>query len=184
MVIEIMTVMDAILKKKGLDYQFTLYKCLGFTNNDGVMGFVDGAQTVQQLRADFKDDLSLFLIGLSDTEAGRKKVLDSYMASCAGYAVATYLLAVGDRHLENLLVTKTGHMFHCDFGFILGKNPPKKGLLVPPIRINKPMIAAMGGMKSQGYQDFKTRASDGFIELRKNRLYLLNLVALMIDAQI
>lgn len=106
------------------------------------------------------------------------------MASCAGYAVATYLLAVGDRHLENLLITKTGHMFHCDFGYILGKNPPKKGMLVPPIRINKPMIAAMGGMKSQSYQDFKTLASDGFIELRKNRLYLLNLVALMIDAQI
>lgn len=75
-------------------------------------------------------------------------------------------------------------MFHCDFGFILGKNPPNKGLLVPQIRINKPMISPMGGMESQGYQDFKTRASDGFIELRKNRLYLLNLVALMVDAQI
>lgn len=41
LVIEIITVMDAILKKQGMDYQFTLYKCLGFTNNDGVMEFVE-----------------------------------------------------------------------------------------------------------------------------------------------
>lgn len=70
------------------------------------------------------------------------------MNSCAGYAVATYLIAVGDRHLENLMVTKNGNMFHVDFGFILGKNPPKKGLFVPQIRINKPMILGMGGMDS------------------------------------
>lgn len=181
MVMQLMTVMDAILKEKGLDYQFTLYKCLGCTNEDGVMEMVTGAKTVQKIRQDFKDDLGLYLSGLSDDKA---KVQKAYMDSCAGYAIATYLLAVGDRHLENLLVTKTGHMFHCDFGFILGKNPPKKDLFVPEIRINKPMIAGMGGQSDPNYQKFKTLATDGFIELRKNRLYLLNLVALMVDAQI
>jgi phosphatidylinositol 3-kinase len=74
--------------------------------------------------------------------------MKTYMNSCAGYAVATYILAVGDRHLENLMVNKNGNMFHVDFGYILGFNPPKKGLLVPPIRINKPMILGMGGLES------------------------------------
>lgn len=77
----------------------------------------------------------------------QKDILDTYLLSNAGYAVATYLLAIGDRHLENLMLTNNGNMFHLDFGFILGKNPPKKGLSVPPIRINKPMVLGMGGLK-------------------------------------
>ena len=39
-------------------------------------------------------------------------------------------------------------MFHVDFGFIFGKHPPNKGLLVPPIRLNVPMILGMGGIDS------------------------------------
>lgn len=106
------------------------------------------------------------------------------MDSCAGYAVATYLIAVGDRHLENLMVTKSGNMFHVDFGFILGKNPPKKGLFVPQIRINKPMILGMGGQHSQNYKDFKTKAVKAFLHLRKHRHFILNIVMMMVDAKI
>ena len=106
------------------------------------------------------------------------------MNSCAGYALATYLIAVGDRHLENLMVTKLGNMFHVDFGFILGKNPPNKGLFVPQIRINKPIILGMGGMESKNYKDFKAKTTKAFLHLRKHRHFILNIVMLMVDAKI
>lgn len=64
-------------------------------------------------------------------------------------AVATYLLAIGDRHLENLMLTINGNMFHLDFGFILDANPASKKMLNPtPIRFNTPMVNGMGGRNS------------------------------------
>lgn len=86
----------------------------------------------------------------------RRDVLDTYVKSCAGYCVITYLLVsfvaaisftkihhedlnsfcfyncaisilshqgVGDRHLDNILLDKDGHLLHCDFSFILGQDP-------------------------------------------------------------
>jgi phosphatidylinositol 3-kinase len=55
----------------------------------------------------------------------RKDAMDTYVKSCAGYCMVTYLLGVGDRHLDNLLLHQTGHFFHCDFSFILGEDPKK-----------------------------------------------------------
>jgi len=96
----------------------------------------------------------------------------------------TYLLAVGDRHLENLMIDKFGHLFHVDFGFIFGKNPPGKNILAPPIRICKEMIEGMGGNTHPKYELFKKKCVESFLYLRNYQRLILNLFHLMIHAGI
>jgi Phosphatidylinositol 3- and 4-kinase len=111
----------------------------------------------------------------------RAQVLDTFVKSCAGYSVITYLLGIGDRHLDNLLITEQGHLFHIDFGFILGRDPKP---YPPPMKLCKEMVEAMGGSQSAHYERFKIYACEAYNILRKSSNLILNLFALMIDADI
>lgn len=82
----------------------------------------------------------------------------------AGYCVITYLLGVGDRHLDNLLLSKSGHLIHVDFGYILGRDPK---VFPPPMKLNKEMVEAMGGTNSLEYQKFREHCFNAFLTLRR-----------------
>jgi phosphatidylinositol 3-kinase len=93
----------------------------------------------------------------------------------------TYLLGVGDRHLDNLLLTRDGRFFHADFGFILGRDPKP---FAPQMKLSKEMVDGMGGATSEYYKQFRSFCFTAYTTLRKSANLILNLFALMVDANI
>ena len=91
--------------------------------------------------------------------------MENYLKSCAAYSIITYILGVGDRHLDNLLLTKEGQLFHIDYGFILGIDPKP---FPPPMKLCKEMIEAMGGLTSKYYQQFMAYCLLVFRTLRRD----------------
>ena len=99
-------------------------------------------------------------------------VINTFIYSCgkikllvtilAGYSVITYILCIGDRHLDNLLVTTDGHFFHTDFDFV-GKDPK---LFPPPIYLCREVIAALGGEKSTNFILFMNLCVEAYLILR------------------
>lgn len=108
-------------------------------------------------------------------------LMDNYVKSCAGYCVITYILGVGDRHLDNLLLSPNGKFWHADFGYILGRDPkPFPPLMKLPIQV----IDGMGGLSHENYNIFKSYCFITYTTLRKNSNLILNLFQLMLDANI
>lgn len=93
-----------------------------------------------------------------------EEVLDTFVRSCAGYCVFTYVMGVGDRHLDNLLLTRDGHFFHIDFSYIFGADPKP---FPPPMKLCKEMVEAMGGPTGIPFIKFKAYCIRAFIVCRK-----------------
>ncbi|GAC95422.1 hypothetical protein PHSY_002998 [Pseudozyma hubeiensis SY62] len=186
LVIQLFSLMDRLLRNENLDLKMTPYRVLATGSVDGMVQFVDSlsiaailsahqGSLLNFLRAHHPSPTSLSTYGVDPT------VFDTFIRSCAGYCVVTYLLGVGDRHLDNLLLSSDGHFFHVDFGYILGRDPKP---FPPPVKVCKEMVDAMGGTSSPHYARFKAFCYTAFTNLRKNANLILNLVALMVDANI
>ncbi|WFC94074.1 phosphatidylinositol 3-kinase [Malassezia brasiliensis] len=186
LVIQLFALMDRLLRNENLDLKITPYRVLATSPSDGMVQYIQSmtiaaimasynGSVLEYLRANYPDKNN------AATYFVQSSVLDTFVRSCAGYCVITYLLGVGDRHLDNLLLSPDGHFFHVDFGYILGRDPKP---FPPPVKICKEMVDGMGGANSVYYARFRKLCNTAYASLRKNANLILNLVSLMVDANI
>jgi len=203
LVIQIILLMDRLLRKENLDLRLSPYRILATSTSAGAVQFVPSL-TISAIVAKYppRDSITPILAYLraNNPDKGaplgvRKEAMDNYIKSCAGYCVITYLLGVGDRHLENLLLAPTGHFFHADFGYILGRDPKP---FAPLMKLSREMVDGMGGAlpspantpvdlnnhDAHYYKQFKQHCFTAYTTLRKSSNLILNLFALMVDANI
>jgi phosphatidylinositol 3-kinase len=184
LVIQVIALMDRLLRKENLDLKLSPYRILATSSNAGAVQFVP-SMSLQAASTKYKGSILAYLRANNpDTKADlgiRASTMDTYVKSCAGYCVITYLLGVGDRHLDNLLLAPDGHFFHADFGYILGRDPKP---FAPQMKLCKEMVEGMGSSNSSHYAAFKSYCFTAYTTLRKSSNLILNLFSLMVDANI
>jgi len=184
LVLQIITLMDRILRKEHIDLKLTPYKVLSTSLEYGFVQFIE-SQTLRrvlecnrtirqylQSKSPTTDDANLSDNGIPHS------VMNAYVKSCAGYCVVTYLLGVGDRHLDNLLLRDSGQLFHIDFGFIMGRDPK---LFSQAMRVSKDMMEMLSDTR---FLDFLGHCTTTFLILRRHANVFANLFSLMLDANI
>jgi len=127
---------------------------------------------------------------------GFETATDDFIASCCSYCVATYVLGIGDRHSDNIMVKENGMLFHIDFGHFLGNFKSKFG--VKRERDNfvftPDFCYVMGGAYVNNFGNvvegdernlfdkFEKMCGRAYNVLRENKTLLMDLFVLMIPA--
>eukprot|EP00201_Polytomella_parva_P010936 CAMPEP_0175050788 /NCGR_PEP_ID=MMETSP0052_2-20121109/7445_1 /TAXON_ID=51329 ORGANISM="Polytomella parva, Strain SAG 63-3" /NCGR_SAMPLE_ID=MMETSP0052_2 /ASSEMBLY_ACC=CAM_ASM_000194 /LENGTH=273 /DNA_ID=CAMNT_0016315013 /DNA_START=106 /DNA_END=927 /DNA_ORIENTATION=- len=182
-ILQMIGLMDRLLKRENLDLKLTPYRVLPTGSDEGLVEFVSGFP-LSTVLADHRSIHRFLSIHQSDPRGPfglKAECLDAFIRSCAGYCVLTYILGVGDRHLDNLMLRTDGRLFHIDFAYILGRDPKP---FPPPMKLCREMVEAMGGADSMYYVQFRTFACEAYNILRKNADLILSLFHLMAGASI
>ncbi|CAB1113006.1 unnamed protein product [Ectocarpus sp. CCAP 1310/34] len=183
--VHMVSLMDRQLKEAGLDLKLKSYRVLATSLTTGMIEFVPGSVPMSAVLATHNNSVLDFLRHHNADPGGplgmKREALDNFTRSCAGSCVVTYLLGVGDRHLDNLMLLPEGVLFHIDFGYLFGKDPK---LMPPPFRLTKEMVEAMGGTEAPHYTVFKSLCCQAYRHLRKSAHQYLNLLSLMSGAGI
>lgn len=163
-VLNLMTLCDIILGEYiGSDFCVVVYPIMPLSKNAGMIELVDKAETVH----DIMDKNSTILQHILERNENKiiKDILDRYMFSLVSYTLHSYFLGLGDRHLENIMITDGGEIFHIDFGFILGTDAYP--LSSTEIKLNSGMLDVIGSSDGERYKRYLSLCSMGIVVLRK-----------------
>ena len=193
--LQLFRVMNRLWLSEGLDLKMITYECMPTAPLAGMVQLVPDAVTLREIHVQhgvtgsFKDDvIGLWLQKYNPSEGAYKDAVDNFTASCAAYCVATYVLGIGDRHNDNIMVTQKGHLFHIDFSKFMG-NVQKFGTIrrdrVPFVLTpDMAFVINFGETMAYNFQHFIELCCDAFNIIRKNSDLILNLLGLMVSSGI
>jgi len=161
--------------EEGIDLDVVTYNILPLSRESGLIEMVDNADTVFYIEEKLKSTILTYMLEKNENVT-IAKFRDTYIKSAAVYSVITFLLGVGDRHLDNIMITRDARMFHIDFGYILGQDPVFNN---PGIRITPDMIEAIGGLCSKYYSVFIDLCSKIYNCLRRNVNIFMTMLLLL-----
>eukprot|EP01103_Thecamoeba_quadrilineata_P004874 TRINITY_DN14750_c0_g1_i1.p1 TRINITY_DN14750_c0_g1~~TRINITY_DN14750_c0_g1_i1.p1 ORF type:complete len:924 (+),score=187.45 TRINITY_DN14750_c0_g1_i1:27-2798(+) len=146
-VMSIIQLMKIILKREpGMEeLDIVTYRVMPTSESRGLIEMVSNVRTLGSV---IRTEGITNYFGTENNDIWR--VWRVFAKSTAAYMIITYLLGVGDRHTDNVLLRSDGVLFHIDYGFVMGEDPHP---LMPRVLFKRELIEAMGGESSSQYKD-------------------------------
>uniref|UniRef100_A0A6C0C1V7 FYVE-type domain-containing protein n=1 Tax=viral metagenome TaxID=1070528 RepID=A0A6C0C1V7_9ZZZZ len=140
------------------------YNVLTYDTDYGWIEMIPNVKTLYELH--YVDNLSLTNY-LMDNNPNIKvsNLRENFINTCAGSCVLCYILGVGDRHQENILITKQGELINVDFSYLLGDDPKH---VQCEMKITKDMLDMLGGINSANFVKFKSKCINVYKKIRKH----------------
>uniref|UniRef100_H3CN55 Phosphatidylinositol 4,5-bisphosphate 3-kinase catalytic subunit gamma isoform n=1 Tax=Tetraodon nigroviridis TaxID=99883 RepID=H3CN55_TETNG len=186
LILQILLIMESIWETESLDLCLLPYGCISTGNRIGMIEIVKDATTIANIQQSvvgstgaFKDEiLCQWLRDKCVSEDKFQQAVERFLYSCGGYCVATYVLGIGDRHNDNIMITESGNLFHIDFGHILGNYKSFMGISKEwvPFVLTPDFLYVMGtsGKKSSpNFQKFQNVCVKAYLTLRHHTNLLI-----------
>ena len=197
--LQILQVMDRLWLEAGHDLRLNPYQVIATgvnAANDGVgmIQVVMNSKTTSKIQVQYGGGATgafnpkcLWTYLHEHNRKNFDRAIENFTRSCAGYCVATFVMGIGDRHNDNIMCTKDGHLFHIDFGHFLGNFKTKFGfnrertafVFTPEMAY---VMTQEKNTKSKNYATFLSLAKAAYNVCREKATVLEMLFLLMVPA--
>lgn len=175
-VMNIINLIEMIVnKEENLNLNLVTYNILPIDSKSGIVEIVDNCDTIYFIKEKIRSSILNYILE-HNSSLTIKEVREKFIKTTAAYCVITYLLGIGDRHLDNIIITRDGRLFHIDFDYILGRDPVFNN---PGIRITSEIVEAIGGLNSNQYIYFKDLCTKIYNCLRRNIDIFMNILLII-----
>lgn len=192
--LQMLSLMDQLWKQAGLDLHMTPYLVAVTGDGTGLIEVVQDSVTTAKIQMEkgllgafSEKPLHTWLKLANPSENDFEAAVDNFVLSCAGYCVATYVLGIGDRHNDNIMVDRKGHFFHIDFGHFLGNYKIWAGLWdreKAPFVFTSEFAFVMDGKDSDKYRYFVRQCQRAYNIVRQHAGLIMNLFVMMLSTGI
>lgn len=127
------------------------YQIQMLTKNLAIIEYVADSLTLRMV-SNNKFTLQNYILDNNPSEQV-DSIKRKFLQSLAISSCLSYILGLGDRHLDNIMINNSGQIFHIDYGYLMD-NPMTSIISNPNIKVTTVMIDFLGGVEGKYYKEF------------------------------